>query len=57
MHLTQGGSVQTPLTSGPRGWLVGPTLQPLVGCLHGHAVQEVVTWNPKLGVGGSQIWW
>jgi hypothetical protein len=49
--------VQRPLTSGPRGWPVGPTLQPLVGCLHGHALQEVVTGNLKLEVGGSRIRW
>jgi hypothetical protein len=24
---------------------------------HGHALQEVVTRNPKLEVGGSWIWW
>jgi hypothetical protein len=49
MHLTRGGSVQRPLTSGPNGWLAGqtpwwasPTLQPLVGLLHGHALQEAV---------------
>jgi hypothetical protein len=52
--------VQRPLTSGPRGWLAGqtswlagPTLQPLAGWLHGHALQEVVTRNLKLEVGGS----
>jgi hypothetical protein len=45
MHLTRGGSVQRSLTSEPRGWLngqtpwpVGPTLQPLTGLLHGHAL-------------------
>jgi hypothetical protein len=53
--------VQRPLTRGPRGWpadqtpwLVGPTLQPLTGLLHGHALQEVVTRNSKLEVGGSR---
>jgi hypothetical protein len=42
MYLTQGGSVQRSLTSEPWGWSVGqtpwlssPTLQPLVGWLHG----------------------
>jgi hypothetical protein len=52
--------VQRSLTSGLMGWLagqtpwpVGPTLQPLVGLLHGHALQEAVTRNPKLVVGGS----
>jgi hypothetical protein len=45
MHLTRGGSVQRPLTSGPRGWPVGPTLQPIVGFLHGHTLQEAVTRN------------
>jgi hypothetical protein len=60
MHLTQGGSVQSQLTSGPRGWPVsqtpwpsGHTLQPLMGLLHVHALQEVVTWNLKLEVDGS----
>jgi hypothetical protein len=64
MHLTRGSSVQRPLTSGPRGWpadqtpwLVGPTLPPLVGLLHGHTLQEVVTRNPKLEVSGSQTRW
>jgi hypothetical protein len=45
--------VQRPLTSGPKGWPVGPILQPLVGLLHEHALQEAVTRNPKLEVGGS----
>jgi hypothetical protein len=42
MYLTQGGCVQRPLTSGPRGWptdetpwSANATLQPLVGQLHG----------------------
>jgi hypothetical protein len=48
--------VQRPLTSGPRGWPAGPTLQPLMGLLHGHALQEAVTRNLKLEVGGSQTW-
>jgi hypothetical protein len=56
--------VQRPLTSGPKGWpagqtpwAVGPTLQPLVGLLHGHGLQEAVTRNPKLEVGGSRTSW
>jgi hypothetical protein len=64
MHLTQGGSVQRLLTSGPRGWpvgqtpwLTGPTLQPLMGLLHGHAPQEAISRNPKIEVSGSQTWW
>jgi hypothetical protein len=57
MHLTIGGSVQRPLTRWPRGWPVGPTLQPLVGWLHVHALQEVVTRNLKLKVGGSRTRW
>jgi hypothetical protein len=64
MHLTQGGSVQRPLTSGPRGWpagqtpwLTGPTLQPLMGLLQGHALQGVVSRNLKLEVSGSQTQW
>jgi hypothetical protein len=61
MHLTRRGSVQRPLTSGPNGWPAGqtpwwasPTLQPLMGLLHGHALQEAVRRNLKLEVGGSQ---
>jgi hypothetical protein len=46
MYLTRGGSVQRMLTSGPRGWLAGPTLQPLVGWLHGDTLQDTVTGNP-----------
>jgi hypothetical protein len=65
MHLTRGGSVQRPLTSGSRGWpasqtlwLAGPTLQPLMGLLHRHALEEAVTRNPKFKVGGSRTrWW
>jgi hypothetical protein len=57
MYLTRGASVQMPLTSGPRGWPVVPTLQPLTGFLHGHALQEAVIRNPKLKVGGSRIRW
>jgi hypothetical protein len=64
MHLTRGDSVQRPLTSGPRGWPagqtpwpVGPTLQPLMGWLHGHALQEAVTRNLKLEVGGNRTRW
>jgi hypothetical protein len=54
MHLPRGGSVQRLLTSGPKGWPAGPTLQPLVGWLHGHTLQEVVTRNPKLEVSGRR---
>jgi hypothetical protein len=64
MHLTRGGSVQRPLTSDPRGWSTGqtpwpadPTLQPLMGRHHGHALQEAVTRNPKLEVSGSWTRW
>jgi hypothetical protein len=49
--------VQRPMTSGPRGWRIGPTLQPLVGWLHGDTLQEVVEENPKLKVGGGEIPW
>jgi hypothetical protein len=35
----------------------GPTLQPLAGLLHGHALEEGVTRKPKLEVGGSQTRW
>jgi hypothetical protein len=64
MHLTRGGSVQRPPTSGPKGWpadqtplVVGPTLQPVVDLLQGHGLQQAVTRNPKLEVGGSRTWW
>jgi hypothetical protein len=46
--------VQRPLTCEPRGWLAGPTLQPLMGWLHDHTLQEVVTGNPKPKVGAGQ---
>jgi hypothetical protein len=56
--------VQRPLISEPRGWLTGqtpwpidPTLQPLMGLLHRHALQEVVTRIPKLEVGASRTQW
>jgi hypothetical protein len=52
------------MTSGPREWPAGqtpwptgPTLQCLTGLLHGHALQEVVTRNPKLEVSGSRTQW
>jgi hypothetical protein len=51
VRLTQGGSVQRPLTSGPRGGR--PTLQPLAGWLHGDTLQEAVEGNPKLKVSGG----
>jgi hypothetical protein len=54
IHLTQGGRVQRPLMCGPNGWLVGPTLQPPVSFLGGYALQEVVEWNPRPGVGGGR---
>jgi hypothetical protein len=43
--------VQRPLTSEPKGWPAGPTLQPLAGSLHGDTLQEVVEGNPKLKAG------
>jgi hypothetical protein len=64
MYLTRGGNVQMPLTSGPRGWPAGqtpwptgPTLQPLVGRLHGDTLQEAVTWNLNQKVGGEWTSW
>jgi hypothetical protein len=64
MHLTRGDSVQRPLTRGHRGWTANqtpwptdPTLQPLTCLLREHALQEAVTRNPKLEVGGSQTRW
>jgi hypothetical protein len=56
--------VQRPLTSGPRGlpagqtpWPASPTLQPLMGWLHGDILQEAVEGNPKLKVGGGRTPW
>jgi hypothetical protein len=49
--------VQRPLTSGPRGWPVGRTLQPLAGWLHGDTLQEAVEEKPKLKVGGGRTTW
>jgi hypothetical protein len=49
--------VQRPLTSGPRGWLAGQTLQPLVGWLHGDNLQEAVEENHKLKDGGGRTPW
>jgi hypothetical protein len=56
--------VQRPLTSGPRRWpadqtpwSTDPTLQPLMGLLHGHALQAVVTRNLKHEVSGSWTRW
>jgi hypothetical protein len=64
VYLSQGGNVQRPLTSGPRGcpasqtlWLAGPTLQPLVGWFHGDTLQEAVEGNSKLKVGGGRTLW
>jgi hypothetical protein len=39
--------VQRSMTNGPRGWPAGPTLQPLVGRIHGDTLQKAVTGNPK----------
>jgi hypothetical protein len=49
--------VQSPLTSGPKGWPASPTFQPLADWLHGHALQKEETRNPKLEVGGSWTQW
>jgi hypothetical protein len=46
--------VEGPLTSGPRGWPAGPTLQALTGWLHGDTLQEVVEGNPRLKVSGGR---
>jgi hypothetical protein len=61
VYLTRGGSVQRPLTSGPRGWPTGqtplpasPTLQPLAGWLHGDKLQEAVEGNPQLKEGAGR---
>jgi hypothetical protein len=52
MYLTRGGSVQRPLTRGPRG-----TLQPLTGRLHSETLQEVVTGYLKSKVSGDRTPW
>jgi hypothetical protein len=64
MHLTRGGSVQSPLACGPSGWPadetpwpVGPTLKPPMSFLGGDALQEVVEWSPRLGVDGCHAPW
>jgi hypothetical protein len=49
--------VHRPLTSGPRGWLARPTLQPLTDRLHGDTLQEAVIGNPKPKVSGGQTPW
>jgi hypothetical protein len=49
--------MQRPLTSWPRGWPAGPTLQPLLGWLRGDTLQEAVEGNPKLKVGGGRTPW
>jgi hypothetical protein len=56
--------VQRPLMCGPSGWpasqtpwMAGPTLQPTVSFLGGDALQEVVEWNPRPGVGGGRTTW
>jgi hypothetical protein len=57
VYLTQGGSVQRPLTSGPRRWPADPTLQPLTGWLRADTIQEVVEGNPKLKFSGGRTPW
>jgi hypothetical protein len=57
MYLTRGCSVQKLLISGPRGWSASPTLQPLVGRLHGDTLQEVVIANLKSKIGGGRTPW
>jgi hypothetical protein len=56
--------VQRPLTSGHRGWPtsqtpwpVDPTLQPLMGRLHGDPLQEAVTGDLKPKVSGGWTLW
>jgi hypothetical protein len=46
--------VQRPKTDGPRGWLAGPILQPLVGWLCSDTLQDAVEGNPNLKVGGGR---
>jgi hypothetical protein len=58
MHLTQGGSVQMPLTSGPRGW---PADRPHFAASHQCASRARSSGGgnkeSKLEVGGSQTRW
>jgi hypothetical protein len=56
VHASRAPTVVVHATRVPRGWPTSPTLQPLMGLLHGHALQEAVTMNPKLEVGGSWTW-
>jgi hypothetical protein len=49
--------VQRPLTSRPKGWPAGPTLQPLAGWLRDDTLQEALEGNPKLKVGGGRTPW
>jgi hypothetical protein len=53
MYLTQGGSVQRPLTSGLRGWLVGQVL-----CLFGPWLRARVSTQEgeDQGGGGRTTW-
>jgi hypothetical protein len=64
VYLTQGGSVQRPMSSRPSGWptsqtpwMANTTLQPLTGWPCGDTLQEAVEGNPKLKVGGGRIPW
>jgi hypothetical protein len=57
VYLTCGGSVQRPLTSGPRGWPASPTFKPLTGWLCSGTLQEVVEGKPKMKVGGGRAPW
>jgi hypothetical protein len=39
------------------GWLADPTLQPLMGRLHGDTLQEAATGIPKPKIGGGRTPW
>jgi hypothetical protein len=47
----------TQVVAGRPGRLIGPTLQPLAGLLHRHALQGTITRNLKLEIGGSRTRW
>jgi hypothetical protein len=47
--------VQRPMTSGPRGWPAGPTLEALMGWFYSDTLQEAVEGNPILKVSGGEL--
>jgi hypothetical protein len=59
MYLTRGGSVQRPLTSGPRGWLAGqkPWLAGQVLCRFDPWLPAHVSTREGEGQGGGESQW